>query len=126
MTGSAQIIPFPSRSRSRSPDESGRLAVALGSLAAALAEQRQAVAAWRSALADLGVEVRATETSLLSHRRHLGVLHEGIAKLHENAKGLAAWGERHSGGGIQPAASLMPLAAAADRGSPEIETHAAP
>ena len=91
MVGSAQIIPFPVHLK----PHTDRLATALADLAAALAEQRQAIAAWRSALADLGVEVRATEASLLGHLGHLGVLHEGIAKLHGHARTLEAWGARH-------------------------------
>ncbi len=126
MTGSAQIIPFPARSRA--PAHPERLAEALGNLAAALKVQRQAVAVWRSALADLGVEVRATETSLLGHLGHLGVLHEGIAKLHENARTLAAWGERHEAASAQPdgAVVLAPLVTAANWESPEMERQATP
>lgn len=97
MSGLAQIIPFPPRSRPAV--SSDRLATALTDLAASLAAQRQAVAAWRSALTDLGFEIRANETSLLRHLGSLGVLHEGIARLHENARMLESWGNR------QPAAT---------------------
>ncbi len=59
---SATIIPFPGAARRPAQDiaqSSERLAQALTSLSAALAEQRDSILRWRGALDDLAANMRA-------------------------------------------------------------------
>ena len=83
---SAQIIPFPSRLPAV-PTEDGqeRLRRALIALDAAVAEQREAVAAWRGALADLGSVMTGLGESVQRYRGSLDALDSRVAGLHAEA-----------------------------------------
>ena len=69
---SAEIIPFPSRRPATEGDE-------------ALAGQRAALAAWRSALGDLGTVVSGLGDSLQRYCGNLDTLGTRVAGLHEQA-----------------------------------------
>ncbi|HXA24840.1 MAG TPA: hypothetical protein VNW90_21340 [Acetobacteraceae bacterium] len=84
---SAQIIPFPSR-RPAPPstaDGQERLRRALIALDAAVAGQREAVAAWRGALADLGAVMSGLGESVQRYRGSLDALDSRVAGLHAEA-----------------------------------------
>jgi hypothetical protein len=82
----ATIIPFPV-ARVSPPSDAGqeRLRRALAGLEAAVAEQQRAVAAWRSALTDLGQVVSGLGNSLQRYRGSLDTLGAGVAGLHAQA-----------------------------------------
>jgi hypothetical protein len=67
----AQIIPFPLRQRPVQRDGAERLQRALATLDVAIANQRVAVAAWRSALADLSKVVSGLGDGLQRYRGNL-------------------------------------------------------
>jgi hypothetical protein len=83
---SAQIIPFPSR-QPAAPTEEGqeRLRRALLALDEAVAGQRDAVAAWRGALADLGTVMSGLGESMQRYRGSLDALDNRVGKLHAEA-----------------------------------------
>jgi hypothetical protein len=82
----ATVIPFP-QPRVRPPvdDAQERLRRALISLDEAIAGQREAVAAWRSSLADLGGVVSGLGQSLQRYRGSLDCLGTRVAGLHTQA-----------------------------------------
>jgi hypothetical protein len=83
---SAQIIPFPSRQPAAPTDEGQeRLRRALLALDAAVARQRDAVAAWRGALADLGTVMTGLGDSMQRYRGSLDALDNRVGKLHAEA-----------------------------------------
>jgi hypothetical protein len=83
---SATIIPFPPRQAAH-PPEGGqeRLRRALLKLDAAVATQRDAVAAWRGALADLGTVMSGLGESVQRYRGSLDMLDSRVANLHAEA-----------------------------------------
>jgi len=92
---SAEIIPFPSRQPMRVHDngqamqvrDNGqeRLRRALQDLDDAVAGQRTAVAAWRSALAELGTVMGGLGDSMQRYRQNLDTLGGRVARLHTQA-----------------------------------------
>jgi hypothetical protein len=91
----AVIIPFPQRqSATMSPTADDRLAVALQSLQAALAEQARAVAEWRFAMAELGIGVAALSQSVSGYDNNLAVVGDRLIGLRESAKTLQATADR--------------------------------
>ena len=95
-SASAQIIPFPSRRPAtpvrRQPNDAvpaddgqERLRRALKSLDAAVSEQRDAVAAWRGALADLGTVMAGLGQSVQRYRGSLDALDGRVAGLNAQA-----------------------------------------
>jgi hypothetical protein len=90
----AQIIPFPTRQVTppvEAPHE--RLARALATLNAALAEQREAVAAWRGVLGELKTTAVGLGESVQRYQRSLGALGDGVAALHTRATALRDWAD---------------------------------
>jgi hypothetical protein len=83
---SAKIIPFPLRQAAH-PPEGGqeRLRRALLTLDAAVVAQRDAVAAWRGALADLGTVMSGLGDSVKRYRSSLDRLDGHVANLHAEA-----------------------------------------
>ena len=67
----AQIIPFPLRRPPAQRDKNERLQRSLAALEVAIANQRVAVAAWRSALADLSKVVSGLGDGLQRYRGSL-------------------------------------------------------
>jgi ABC-type transporter Mla subunit MlaD len=83
---SAQIIPFPSRQPTAPADDGQeRLRRALQALDEALAGQRDAVAAWRGALADLGTVMSGLGESMQRYRGSLDALDNRVGQLHAEA-----------------------------------------
>jgi hypothetical protein len=89
---SAQIIPFPSRRPAAPPtagqptdDGQERLSRALLALDTAVAGQRDAVAAWRDSLANLGTVMAGLGESVQRYRGSLDVLDSRVANLHAEA-----------------------------------------
>jgi ABC-type transporter Mla subunit MlaD len=83
---SAQIIPFARRQPMQVPDNGqDRLRRALQDLDAAVAGQRTAVAAWRSALAELGTVMGGLGDSMQRYRENLDTLGGRVARLHAQA-----------------------------------------
>jgi hypothetical protein len=83
---SAQIIPFPLRRPARpTGDGQERLRRALIALDAAVAGQRDAVAAWRGALADLGTVMAGLGDSMQRYRGSLDALDSRVVGLHAEA-----------------------------------------
>ena len=81
----AQIIPFPRRPAAPPDPGQERLRRALAGLDAALANQREAVAAWRGALAELGTVVSGLGTSLRVYQGSLETLGTRVDTLHTQA-----------------------------------------
>ena len=80
---SAQIIPFPSRQPAApTGDGQERLRRAILALDAAVAGHRDAVAAWRGALADLGTVMAGLGDSMQRYRGSLEALDDRVANLH--------------------------------------------
>jgi hypothetical protein len=88
----AVIIPFPPRPKVE-PRPEDRLARALESLNAALAEQRVALAAWRGALGQLKETTTGLGESLQRYHTSLGSLGGGVATLHDQARSLEQWAD---------------------------------
>jgi len=96
-----QIIPFPLRDtkppsavEASEPDGAARLARALASLNAALTDQRIAIAAWRSALAELKTTTEGLSAGLQRYHGNLGELGTRMAAIKEDADRLEAWADR--------------------------------
>jgi hypothetical protein len=96
-----QIIPFPVRETSPpvatpapEPDGAARLARALASLNGALADQRIAIAAWRSALAELKTTTEGLSAGLQRYHGKLGELGARMTAIKEDANRLEAWADR--------------------------------
>lgn len=106
----ATIIPFPGRAssvppagplRDRAPlvppapsPEQDRLRIALASLNAALADQREAMKAWRGAMGDLKASTAALEESLQRYRGNLRTLGNRVNALGDQARALEAWADQ--------------------------------
>ncbi|MFL5286935.1 MAG: hypothetical protein ACJ8AW_39685, partial [Rhodopila sp.] len=103
----ATIIPFPVRppapspagspplaeSASAEPTPADRLARALANLNAALAEQRAAVATWRSVMSDLKKSTAGLGDSLHRYNASLGALGDKVAGLNKQARELEEWAD---------------------------------
>jgi hypothetical protein len=83
---SAEIIPFPVRRLPPATDSGQeRLRRALAALDAAVAGQRDAVAAWRGALANLTMVVSGLGESMQRYRGSLDMLDSRVVRLHAQA-----------------------------------------
>jgi hypothetical protein len=94
----ADIIPFPARPIPAEPTPveptpEARLARALASLNAALADQRAAVAAWREVLAELKATTIGLQGSLQRYRANLLTLGDSVSALHTKAQSLEQWAD---------------------------------
>lgn len=87
----ADIIPFPARPKLAEPAAEDRLARALASLNAALAEQRVAIAAWRESLAALKAATDGLGDSLQRYHSNLGTLGDSVSALRTKAQSLEQW-----------------------------------
>ena len=81
----AQIIPFPLRRPPAQRDKNERLQRSLAALEVAIANQRVAVAAWRSALADLSKVVSGLGDGLQRYRGSLDGLSVRVDSLRAQA-----------------------------------------
>jgi chromosome segregation ATPase len=96
----ADIIPFPVRAQpaETQPAETekqaeDRLARALQSLNAAMAEQKAALAAWRAALGALQTSTSGLGESLQRYQTSLGTLSGNVNALREKAVSLEQWAD---------------------------------
>ena len=89
----ADIVPFPVRSKPAAPGPEERLAKALDSLNAAMADQRAAVAAWRSVLGELKATTTGLDESLTRYRGNLRALSTSVSSLRAKAKSLEEWAD---------------------------------
>jgi hypothetical protein len=89
----AIIIPFPARPKAPSPTSPDRLARALDSLNAALADQKTAVAAWRLVLGELKSTTSGLDDSLRCYRKTLWTLDTSVAALRAKARSLEQWAD---------------------------------
>jgi hypothetical protein len=88
----AEIIPFPPRK----PAENGRndrLTTALTALDVAIAEQREAVQAWRQSLTELRGVVGGLGAGLTEYRDSLSRLSSEVASLNSDAKAMESWAD---------------------------------
>lgn len=95
---SATIIPFPVRPSAQEappgePSPQDRLARAVESLNKAMADQRQAVAAWREVLAELKASTTKLDESLRGYRSNLRTLGNSVSALHSKARSMEAWAD---------------------------------
>lgn len=102
---SATVIPFPQRPAAApatrqipllapsSRTEQQRLTRALESLNAALAEQRDALKAWRGAMTELKASTIALEDGLQRYRGNLRSLSNSVTTLHQKARSLEWWAD---------------------------------
>lgn len=89
------VIPFPVRPRAKvglAPEQE-RLARALQSLSAALAEQHAALKAWRSALADLKASTASLDDSMQRYRTNLRSLGSSVSALRDKARSVEQWAD---------------------------------
>jgi len=84
-SATAQIIPFPQRRSSVQREGNERLQRAISALEMAIANQRIAVAAWRSALADLSRVVSGLGDGLQRYRGSLDGLSVRVDSLRAQA-----------------------------------------
>jgi hypothetical protein len=89
----ADIIPFPVRSKPAEPQPEDRLARALKSLNAALVEQKAALAAWRGALGALHASTSGLGESLRRYQASLGTLSGNVNALRDKAVSLEQWAD---------------------------------
>jgi ABC-type transporter Mla subunit MlaD len=94
----AQIIAFPVRPKAAEvpvaePQPQDRLARALESLNAALAEQRTALAAWRGALGELKATTTGLGDSLQTYQANLRSLGDSVSSLNAKARSLEEWAD---------------------------------
>ena len=87
---SAEILPFPQAVRAElpAPSPEERLRDALAQLDAALDEQREAVAEFRSNLGELGGAVAGLETSLRRYACQLTTTQSDVMAAHQSARKL--------------------------------------
>lgn len=90
----AEIIVFPG-SRHCEPSPDARLSAALAELHSALEVQRDAIAAWRGSIDELGGATRSIEANLDRYRARLGALQTGLISLHQQSRRLREWAETH-------------------------------
>ncbi|WP_158930355.1 hypothetical protein [Acidisphaera sp. S103] len=89
----ATIIPFPARPKPEAPAPQERLARALESLNAALADQKVAVAAWRDVLGELKATTAGLDDSLQHYRATLRTLGTSVSALRSRARSLEQWAD---------------------------------
>ncbi len=89
----ASIIPFPARPKPAEPAPAQRLARALESLNAALADQRSAIATWRDVLGELKATTEGLDDSLQRYRGNLRTLGTSLSTLRAKAKALEQWAD---------------------------------
>lgn len=89
----ATIIPFPARPKPEAPAPQERLARALDSLNAALADQKVAVAAWRDVLGELKTTTAGLDDSLRHYRATLRTLGTSVSSLRSKARALEQWAD---------------------------------
>jgi cytochrome c-type biogenesis protein CcmH/NrfG len=89
----ATIIPFPARPKPAQPAPQERLARALESLNAALADQKIAIAAWRDVLGELKATTTGLDDSLRHYRTTLRTLGNSVNSLHAKARSLEQWAD---------------------------------
>jgi chromosome segregation ATPase len=89
----ASIIPFPTRQKPAAPDPQERLARALESLNAALADQKTAIAAWRDVLGELKSSTASLDDSLQHYRSNLRTLGSSVSALRAKARSLEQWAD---------------------------------
>jgi hypothetical protein len=91
----AEIIPFPVKPAAPAPanDAQDRLARALASLDAALAEQRQAMSGWRESLDHLRKATTGLGLSMQRYDRTLGKLGLDVSALHTQSVRLERWAD---------------------------------
>jgi chromosome segregation ATPase len=106
----ATVIPFPPRQAAAPAtrqipllattprSEQERLARALESLNAALAEQRAALKNWRGAMSELKASTLALEDGLQRYRGNLRSLSNSVTTLHQKARSLESWADTASDG----------------------------
>jgi hypothetical protein len=87
------VIPFPVRSKPAEPEPKDRLARALESLNAAMAEQKAALAAWRGALGALQTSTSGLGESLQRYQSSLGTLAGNVEALHDRAVTMEEWAD---------------------------------
>jgi uncharacterized coiled-coil protein SlyX len=85
MMTTAQIIQFPSPRADAAEKGQERLCRAVAELNAAVVRQREAVAVWRGALAELGTVVSGLGTSLQRYQGSLDTLGQRVGRLHDQA-----------------------------------------
>jgi hypothetical protein len=100
---SAQIIPFPMRPSTPvtgplaiEASDPQRLTRALGSLQAALAAQRTALATWRARLQELEVTTRGLDDNMRRYQSHMRSLGVRVTDLHQRTRALEASVQRGS------------------------------
>jgi hypothetical protein len=91
MLPTADIIPFPVRSKPADPQPEDRLARALESLNRAITEQKAALTAWRGALGALKASTAGLGESLQRYQTNLGTLSGNVNVLHDRAVTLEQW-----------------------------------
>lgn len=89
----ASIIPFPVRPKPDAPAPQERLARALDSLNAALADQKVAIAAWREVLGELKATTTGLDESLQRYRSTLRTLGNSVSSLRAKARTLEQWAD---------------------------------
>jgi hypothetical protein len=94
----AEIIPFPVRPQPGELAPEGvapevRMARALESLNAAMAEQKAALAAWRGALGALQASTSGLGQSLQRYQTSLGTLGGQVRTLHDQAVTMEQWAD---------------------------------
>jgi septal ring factor EnvC (AmiA/AmiB activator) len=89
----ATIIPFPARRQPDAPTPQERLARALESLNAALADQKEAIAAWRDVLGELKSTTTGLDQSLQQYRTTLRTLGTSVSSLRAKARSLEQWAD---------------------------------
>jgi ABC-type transporter Mla subunit MlaD len=89
----ASIIPFPARPKPEAPAPQQRLARALDSLNAALADQKTAIAAWRDVLGELKASTMSLDDSLQQYRANLRTLGTSVSSLRAKARSLEQWAD---------------------------------
>jgi hypothetical protein len=99
MSGTAQVIPFPSRTARQATAAANqeRLANALALLDGALAEQRAAMDQFRLAIGDLDRAVCSLEAGLVGYSDELACLNHDLDRLGIEARALEAWADEALG-----------------------------
>lgn len=91
----AAIIPFPARKPTKLAviSDQDRLANALNALNTALANQREALAAWRKVLGELKTTTSGLDDNLQRYRASLRTLGNSVSSLRDKAKSLETWAD---------------------------------
>lgn len=91
----ATIIPFPVRQSAKPAmtADQERLATALNTLNTALANQREALAAWRKVLGELKTTTSGLDENLQRYRNSLRTLGNSVSSLRDKTKTLETWAD---------------------------------